>query len=355
MPPIQILKTNRPRISRDSWSRVASPLAGFFGVLFSDSAGRQQFNIIQTFTFVAMPVSASFWILLGILALVLVLVTVLLLIAVARRSHTDVKTTQPLPGDQHALTWAVVGGLGIPVAIFIIALILGASGKNASAAPPNPATNALSVQVIGHQWWWEVRYPADGFATANEIHIPAGKTVTFQLTSADVIHSFWVPQLHPKQDMLPGQISSISVRADQPGTYQGKCSEYCGIQHAHMDFLVIAQSQADYDRWVAQQKQPAPAPPVGSVEKKGEQAFLGSSCVYCHTIQGTNASGTLGPDLTHLASRATIGAGIMPNNLNNLAGWIINSQAIKPGNKMPPMNLDSDQLHAILVYLESLK
>ncbi len=295
------------------------------------------------------------WLILGIAAAMLLVVTVLLLIAVFRRRQGMLKPTQPLPGDRRALTWVIIAGAIAPAILIIIFIALSISTQSVFAASGSTTAGAPTIEVIGHQWWWEVRYPSEGFVTANEIHIPVGRLVTLKLTSADVVHSFWVPQLHPKMDMLPGQISTLTLRADQPGTYQGECAEYCGAQHAHMNFLVVAQAQGDYDKWVAQQKLPAPDPPVKSIEKKGEQAFLGSSCVYCHTIQGTNASGTLGPDLTHLASRATIGAGARPNTPANLAGWIVNAQTIKPGNKMPPMDLDSDQLQAILAYLESLK
>ena len=193
------------------------------------------------------------------------------------------------------------------------------------------------------------------FYTANEIHIPAGQTVTLHVTTADVIHSFWVPELHGKIDLIPGQTNTVTIEADKVGTYRGQCAEFCGAQHAHMAFFVIAQSAEDFNAWLKDQSQPSVNPKVGSLEQQGQQAFLGSSCVYCHTIQGTNASGHVGPDLTHLASRKTIGSGILPNNPGNLAGWIINSQTIKPGNHMPPINLNGDQIQALLAYLTTLK
>ncbi len=303
----------------------------------------------------AIQVANLTWILFGIAAVARIAVTVLLLIAVFRRRQGELKTDQPLPGDRRALRWVIIAGAVAPAVILIASMALSIPIENVFASNGNSATGGLTIEVIAHQWWWEVLYPADGFSTANEIHIPVGKPVTFKLTSADVLHSFSVPQLHPQLIMIPGQTNTLILQANQPGTYQGECTEYCGIQHAHMDFVIIAQSQADYEAWVSQQKQPAPDPPVGSMEKFGQQAFLGSACVYCHTIQGTNASGKLGPDLTHLANRTTIGAGIRPMTPANLAGWIINAQDIKPGNKMPPINLDPDQIQAILAYLESLK
>jgi cytochrome c oxidase subunit 2 len=277
------------------------------------------------------------------------------LIAVFRRRQGEWKSDQPQPTDRRALAWAIIGGAAAPAVVLIVIMALSIPIQNVFATNESSAAGGLTIEVIGHQWWWEVVYPADDFESANELHIPVGRPITLKLTSADVIHSFWVPQLNPQLELIPGQTNTFIIQADQPGTYQGECTEYCGIQHAHMDFVVIAQSQADYAAWVSQQKKPAVDPVVGSIEKSGQQAFLGSSCVYCHTVQGTNASGKLGPDLTHLASRTAIGAGARPNTPANLAGWVANAQAIKPGNKMPPVNMDSDQLQAILAYLESLK
>jgi cytochrome c oxidase subunit II len=296
------------------------------------------------------------WLMFGIAAVVLIVVTGLLLFAMLRRKKGGLQPETNQLGDRRALTLVVIGGALVPTVVLIVMMGLSISMENASAfSIPVTGGSTSDIEVIGHQWWWEVRYPNQNFDTANEIHIPVGKPVTIKLTSADVIHSFWVPQLHPKLDVLPGQTNTLTLQADTAGTYRGECAEFCGEQHAHMQFVVIAQPQAEYDQWVAQQQQPAPAPLEGTIEKQGQQAFLGSSCVYCHTIQGTNASGRLGPDLTHLASRSTIGAGALPNTRANLAGWIMNSQAIKPGNLMPPMDLDPDQLQQILAFLETLK
>jgi cytochrome c oxidase subunit 2 len=234
---------------------------------------------------------------------------------------------------------------------------LGIGVENAAATADlggNAEAN-LDIEIIGHQWWWEVHYTNQDFDTANEIHIPVGQTVTLHVTTADVIHSFWVPELHGKMDLIPGQTNTFTIQADQAGVYRGQCAEFCGAQHAHMAFLVIAESAEDFQTWLDHQSQPGAEPEVGSLEQQGQQAFLGSACVYCHTIEGTNASGHVGPDLTHLASRRTIASGILPNTPGNLAGWIINSQTIKPGNHMPPMNLNGDQVQALLAYLATLK
>lgn len=349
-----------PNLDRPGGSRHRSPgfiffAAGLLGLLVSGCAGQGQPSALDPKGVFSTPVTTLFWVLAGFFAAVLLVVTALLLIAANRKPRADQRAGYPLTGDRRALRWVLIGGVAAPVIVLIIVLALGFSIETASANNQNSSAGDLVIEVISHQWWWEILYPNDGFVTANEIHIPAGRLVTLKLTSADVLHSFWVPQLHPQMDMIPGQTNTITIQADQPGTYPGECAEFCGLQHAHMELVVTAQSQADYDQWAHQQKQPAIDPPVGSIEKSGQQDFLGSACVYCHAIQGTNASGRLGPDLTHFASRATIGAGVLPNTLANLAGWISNAQGIKPGNLMPPMNLDPDQLQALLAYLETLK
>jgi cytochrome c oxidase subunit II len=210
------------------------------------------------------------------------------------------------------------------------------------------------IEVIGHQWWWEVRYPHEGIVTANEIHIPAGQPVTLRLTSDDVIHSFWVPELHGKLDLNPQQTNTLILQADQPGAYRGQCAEFCGIQHAKMALLVVAQEPAAYAEWVSAQ-QLVPPPPNTELTEFGQQVFLGSACVYCHTVRGTNATGVLGPDLTHLASRRTLAAATVPNTRGYLAGWIVDPHGLKPGNKMPPTDMSAEELQALLAYLESLR
>ena len=218
---------------------------------------------------------------------------------------------------------------------------------------------ALRIEVTGEQWWWRVRYlTADmhDFALANELRIPAGRTVELQLKSADVIHSFWVPELQGKMDLTPGREDAMVIEADRPGTYRGQCAEYCGLQHARMAMLVIAEEQADFDAWVTGQQQPALEPvPREAALLLGREVFMSSSCVYCHAIRGTPARGTLGPDLTHLASRQTLVAGQVPNTRGNLAGWITDPQSIKPGNLMPATFLEGERLQALLDYLESLE
>jgi cytochrome c oxidase subunit 2 len=214
-----------------------------------------------------------------------------------------------------------------------------------SSAGANPK---MTIDVIGHDWWWEIRYP-NGAVTANELHIPAGEVVRLHLTTADVIHSFWVPQLQVKQDQIPGRDNYLWLEADHPGDFRGQCAEFCGLQHANMIVNVVADSPEDFDTWVAEQAGPAVA-----TDEPGESVFMSSSCAGCHTIRGTSANGTLGPDLTHVASRATI-AGVLDNKTDELRRFITDPQGDKPGVTMPPSGLSADDIAAVVLYLESLR
>lgn len=247
----------------------------------------------------------------------------------------------------------IIGG-GIVLPLVVITVLFGLTLTTLNALNAYARATALTIEVDGQQWWWEVRYPEQGIVTANEIHIPVGRPVRLELRSKDVVHNIWVPELNGKMDLIPNRVNAFWLQADQSGVYRGKCAEFCGTQHAMMAFVVVAEPEEQFQAWLAQQSQPA-FDPTDPVLQQGKQIFLGSACVYCHTIRGTVASGKLGPDLTHLASRRTLGAGILDNNRGNLSGWIVNAQAIKPGNRMPPMYLDSESLHALIAYLESLE
>jgi len=226
----------------------------------------------------------------------------------------------------------------------------------ASVAGP-PKDPALTLDVTGHQWWWEVRYnssdPSQTFTTANEIHIPVGVAVLVRLHGGDVIHSFWVPKLTGKTDTIPGQTNLSWMEADAPGRYRGACTEYCGLQHANMAIEVVAQPKPDYRRWLAEQIQPA-ADPASQPQIRG-LAIVQYRCGLCHQVRGTEAAAVSAPDLTHVMSRRTLAAGAIPNNPGNLAAWIQNAQALKPGNLMPNQFLSGDQLSDVQAYLETLK
>jgi cytochrome c oxidase subunit 2 len=216
----------------------------------------------------------------------------------------------------------------------------------------------LTIKVRGLQWWWGVEYlgstPDQRFETANEIHIPVGRNVRLQLEGIDVIHSFWVPSLAGKQDLIPGRPNELIVRAERAGVYRGQCAEFCGLQHAHMAFFVIAEEQSGFDEWVRSQRQEASA--TSDAEAiSGQQAFMAKQCAACHTIRGTSANGTTGPDLTHVGGRKYIAAGLLETTRGSLAAWIADPQTLKPGNNMPMVPLNSEELRSISAYLASLK
>jgi cytochrome c oxidase subunit 2 len=216
----------------------------------------------------------------------------------------------------------------------------------------------LTIIVRGEQWWWRITYPDGGtslaFQTANEIHVPVGRYVHLQLESADVIHSFWVPSLAGKQDLVPGRTNFLSIRAERPGVYRGQCAEFCGLQHSHMAMLVIAEDGADFQHWQDAQRQNGDAALPGEIAA-GKALFLGKPCAGCHTVRGTDAAATTGPDLTHVGSRETIAAGLLENTRGSIAAWIADPQTLKPGNNMPLVPLASDELRAISAYMESLR
>ena len=284
-----------------------------------------------------------------------------------RRRHATVAVrdarhgARPLSDDERrqerrAARW-VGGAIGATIVTLAAVVVVDFGTGRAIASMPD-AEQALNVEVVGHQWWWEVRYgdpqPSRRLTTANEIHVPVGRPVLLKLTSRDVIHSFWAPNLHGKKDLVPGHSSFTWFRADTAGTYRGQCAEYCGHQHAKMSFVIVAQPPAEFDAWYEGQLRPA-ATPADSLRRTGEQLFLTKGCVLCHTVRGTPAGGRLGPELTHLASRGTIAAGTLPNTRGHLAGWIVDPQRIKPGVRMPANQLEPKELDALLAYLEGLR
>ncbi|HET7586278.1 MAG TPA: cytochrome c oxidase subunit II [Gemmatimonadaceae bacterium] len=295
------------------------------------------------------PVADLAWLLIAMAGAVVVASTVAMLVALFRARRTD-EAPERIPVDR--TRWVVVWGVVIPAIILAGTFLWGTHTLAALSA--SRTANALTVEVIGHRWWWEIRYPGTGVVTANEIHIPTGRHVRLLVRSADVIHSVWVPQLGGKIDVVPGTVNRRWVEADQPGVYRGTCAEYCGAQHAHMGLLVVAEAPATFAAWVRQESRPAPAP-RDSAAVHGERVFLASPCVTCHTIRGTPARGAVGPDLTHLASRRTLAAGAIPNTKGALGAWVVNAQGIKPGSLMPAVPLTGAELQAMLAYLEQLR
>ncbi|MES2585249.1 MAG: cytochrome c oxidase subunit II [Pseudomonadota bacterium] len=252
--------------------------------------------------------------------------------------------------------WVVGGGLVFPAVVLCI--LMGYTAVRSAQLTRAPPTDALVVSVIGKMWWWEVRYRAsDGkeVVLANEIHIPVNRPVVIGLSSSDVIHSFWVPQLGGKMDMVPGRTNQLVLQATAPGVYRGQCAEYCGEQHAHMALHVVAHTPADFDAWLAAQAQPARAP-ASPLAERGRSAFVAQRCTACHTVRGLSEEGRLAPDLTHVGSRLHLGAGTVRNDVAALRQWIAHVQTIKPGARMPSFDgHDAASLEAMAAWLDALK
>ena len=262
----------------------------------------------------------------------------------------------PLFGEREQLFdgSVVVFGIVIPV-ISLVALFFWANVAIVEGTDAPPANSrAMTIEVSGHQWWWEVKYPGTPAVTANEIHIPVRTPVTIVTESEDVIHSFWIPKLNRKIDSLPGHPNRVELFAERPGRYRGQCAEFCGQQHAHMGVSVRADEPERFRAWLDNMSRPrvAPATPLA---RRGEQLFLAKECASCHTIRGTAARGEIGPDLTHLATRETLGALTIPNRRGYLAGWVVDPQTVKEGAKMPSLDLTGPDLQALLEYLEGLR
>jgi cytochrome c oxidase subunit 2 len=267
-----------------------------------------------------------------------------------KRAGDGVEPVQVYGSMQLELAWTVIPALTVMV-LFLAAARVVASIQN--AAPPG---NALQVTVIGHQYWWEYRYPPLGVVTANELHVPvsdpAHPTPTFlTLLSADTDHSFWVPRLAGKTDLIPNHPNRMWIDPHETGLYLGQCAQYCGTQHAKMLLRVYVQTRDEFDRWIQEQRRPAQ---VSSAVSEGQRIFESTACVNCHAVAGTPADGRFGPDLTHLMSRDTIASGAAPNTPENMRRWIQNPGVIKPGSKMPAMGLSDPELSAVTSYLETL-
>ncbi len=272
-------------------------------------------------------------------------------------AHRRDRPLAPSPeSDRRHTRMILLFGAVLP-ALILVPLLLW-TFDSLAALDPRARKPDLVIDLVGKQWWWEIRYrdadPARGFTTANELHVPVGKRVELRLTSTDVIHSFWVPELQGKTDLIPGRENVTWIEAGRPGVYGGQCAEYCGTQHAHMGLLVVAQPQEQFDAWAAAQRRPA-AEPADSAALIARDAFLGAACARCHTVRGTPAGGNLGPDLTHVAGRRTLAAGLLPNTPGHLAGWIANPQALKPGVRMPRVPMSAEELQRIRHYLGTLR
>jgi len=312
-------------------------------------------------------ISKLWWLMFYVSAAVFVVVIIFLFLALAsgrKRNalarkpgdYAPPDVTPPPEGERKRRNIVVSATVLTVVILFVFLMESFFVGRGLTSELSNK--QGVSIEVTGHQWWWEVRYmnvdASSIFTTANEIHMPVGVPVTLTLKANDVIHSFWVPNLHGKKDLIPGKLSTIWLQADRAGVFRGQCAEYCGHQHAHMALWVIAEPAQQFNTWLQMQIQPAVAP-ANESQKRGQQVFLSSSCVMCHSISGTPAGSNIGPNLTHLAGRNTIAAATLENTRDHLSQWVTDSQQVKPGNRMPPNALSPEDLQALLDYLQSLK
>ena len=324
-------------------------------------AGPQQ-SVVNAAGREAHGIERLFWFFLALLTIIFLIVLGLTLVPLFRR-HRGIdqepleQTHRPSEATEHRLAFRVAAATVLTVVILFGLLVASVITGKATSQPVTQA-NSMVVEVIGNQWWWYIRYLNDDasriIVTANEIHIPTGRPVMIRESSLDVIHSFWVPGLQGKRDLIPSRITTEWVEADHAGRFRGQCAEFCGLQHAHMALWVVAEPADQFQSWMDRQLHPA-ATPSDPIKARGQQVFLNNACVLCHSIEGTGAAGQVAPDLTHFGSRLTIAAGTLPNNKGNLAGWITDPQTIKPGNHMATVPLKAGDIQPLIEYLESLQ
>ena len=324
-------------------------LVALGGALALAGCGRQ--STLDPQSDPARQIATAWWIMLVVATVVFAGACFWLVLAWARR-----EPGLPFVGERESVANGLVlaFGIAIPSVILIALFVYGNVGVIRHTDAPPASSTAMTVEVVGNQWWWRVIYPGTAAVTANEIHIPARTRVSVVTRSDDVIHSFWVPQLNRKVDSLPGHPNRVLLYADKPGVYRGQCAEFCGPQHAHMAMTVYADPPDRFRAWLANMARPRVAP-VTPEARRGEQVFLANQCASCHTIRGTSAKGLIGPDLTHLRDRQTLAALTIPNRPRELAAWIRDPQNAKPDNKMPTLNLSAPDARAIVDYLETLR
>ena len=296
---------------------------------------------------------ASLFTIVLVIATVVFIVVEGLIIVSAFRFRSRAKDTAE-PSQVHGNTRAEIAWTILPALIVVSLFVMALQTQQTLDTRPAAAAEQMTVKVIGHQFWWEYQYPDLGIATATDLVIPAGKVVNLELSSVDVIHSFWIPQLNGKTDAFPNHVNFTWIQANTPGVYYGQCAELCGAGHANMHAVVIAKTQTEFDQWVKQQ-QAAPVEPTVALAQQGQQILMAGACIGCHTINGTSANGKTGPNLTHMGSRMSIAGGTFPNTEGNLRRWLANPPAMKPGSIMPKLNLTNTEIDSLTAYLLSLK
>jgi len=347
-----------------NWSgkRIITCIAAL-GILLLAGCGGHQQSVIDPGGPLAGRTAGLWWFFFWLLTAIFIAVLALTLWTLTRR-HRGIEqeslevTHLPSEQTESKLTRVVAVATIATVVILFILLIGSVVAGKANADLGSRAKNAMVIDLTGNQWWWQVRYdnpdPRRIVTTANEIHIPIGRPVEIMGRSNDVIHSFWVPNLQGKRDLIPSRVTTNWIEADRPGTFRGQCAEFCGLQHAHMILWVIAEPEDKFEAWLNAQLRPSVSP-TDSVKQRGQQVFLNHECIFCHSIRGTTAAGQVAPDLTHFGSRRGIGANTLPNTFGNLGGWIVDPQRVKPGNHMATVPINAADLQPLLEYLESLK
>ncbi len=303
----------------------------------------------------AARIAQEFWWLYWSAFVVVVVVFAILSVALFRRRRG---AADDPAAERKGYAFVLYGGGLVP--LILIGAITFFLVADLSAFDGHPPDDAVNVRITGHMFWWEIEYMDDGFSTANELHVPVGQPVNIELESADVIHSFWVPQLHGKLELVPGRTNHLTIQADAPGSYDGYCAEFCGVQHTNMRLIVTAQMPDDYQEWVGGQQREAALPDAEDDEAdliaEGAAVFGELACSNCHSVRGVSeAAVDAGPDLTHVASRSTLAARTIPNTDHQMRLWVVNPQAIKPGTRMPPTAMEPGQLDALLAFLRSLR
>jgi len=294
-------------------------------------------------------IGGIWWLMFGLSAAVYVAVGAFIILAVLRGRHSGPQA--PDARQDERFIW--LGGLLMPVLVLaILAVVTVTTTRNLRTEDPN----AVRIDVVGKRWWWDVRYPDDKVSSADEVHVPVGRPVDITLTSSDVIHSFWVPELAGKVDMVPGQVNHLRFTTTKAGVYRGECAEYCDIGHANMAFLVVAEPAEDYARWLVRAASTSGQTPSAELAARGEMVFQRESCAGCHTVKGTAAQGRRGPELSDFGSRKTIAAATVANTPENLTDWLRDPAKIKPGVLMPPSpQISDEELQALVAYLGGLR
>ena len=335
-----------------AWTAMTALLLGLTVPAFAQEGTPSQPSALAPAGPNSEAIASLFTVVLVIAIVVFIVVEGLIIISAFRFRHRAKDAAEP--SQVHGNTKAEIAWTILPALIVVTLFVMALQTQQTLDTRPAAAAEQMTVKVIGHQFWWEYQYPDLNISTATDLVIPAGRVVNLEISSGDVIHSFWVPQLNGKTDAFPNHVNFTWIQANTPGIYYGQCAELCGASHANMRVVVVAKTQEEFDQWVKQQ-QAGPAAPADALAQQGQQILMAGACVGCHTINGTAANGKVGPNLTHIGSRTSLAGGLFPNTDGNLRRWLTNPPAVKPGSIMPNLNLTRTEIDALTAYLQSLK